>query len=146
MTTERDELAKVLHSIRDLTLECCEDCNRAIAEEILAAGYRKPSTITTIEELQALPDMTVVRTSAGTIANLVRGDAYFFGYEKTAKATVLSLPVTVLHRHSPVNPQPAPCKSADCSDDCAPCNGTDSTKWCSDCLGSASRDAGEEGS
>lgn len=30
-----EELALVLGSISDLNLECCEDCNRAIAEEIM---------------------------------------------------------------------------------------------------------------
>lgn len=71
------------------------------ADAILAAGYRKPRTITTAEELDALPDMSVVRTSAGTIANIVGHDAYFFGYEKSAHRGVLALPATVLYEPEP---------------------------------------------
>lgn len=65
------------------------------ADAILAAGYRKPRTITTREEL-AEAHMVVVRTAAGTIANLVNGKAYCFGYEASARVETLALPVTVL--------------------------------------------------
>lgn len=58
---------------------------------------REPRTVTTVEELLALPAMTVVRSAAGSIVNIVGGEAYFFGYETTAPATTLALPATVLH-------------------------------------------------
>lgn len=38
------------------------------ADAILAAGYRKPRTITTAEELDALPDGTVVMDGQGEVA------------------------------------------------------------------------------
>jgi hypothetical protein len=66
------------------------------ADAILAAGYRKIRTITTEEERKALHDLTVVRTSAGTIACLFGGRAHFFQTELTAPATVLALPITIL--------------------------------------------------
>jgi hypothetical protein len=43
-----------------------------LATAILAAGYRKPRTITTIEELDALPDMTVVMTIHGNGVTIYR--------------------------------------------------------------------------
>ena len=36
-------------------------------ERILAAGYRKPRTITTVDELDALAEGSVIRDAAGTI-------------------------------------------------------------------------------
>jgi len=58
--------------------------------------FRKPRTITTVAELDAL-HMVVVRTAAGTIANVINGRAYCFGYEGSAPASSLALPATVLH-------------------------------------------------
>lgn len=68
-----------------------------IADAILAAGYRKPRTITTPEELDALADRTVVRTAAGSIVNIVGDRAYIFGYESSAPRRTLGLPATVLY-------------------------------------------------
>lgn len=56
----------------------------------------QPRSVTTMDELLALPDMSVVRSRAGTIANIVGGQAYFFGFEKPAPIKLLALPVTVL--------------------------------------------------
>ncbi|MDI2019718.1 hypothetical protein [Paenarthrobacter nicotinovorans] len=55
-----------------------------------------PRTITTVEELLALPSLTVVRSAAGSIVNIVGDEAFFFGYEITAPVTTLALPITVL--------------------------------------------------
>lgn len=46
-------------------------------ERILAAGYRKPRTITTTEELDALPGGAVIRDNDGDVFEAVRctGDA-----------------------------------------------------------------------
>lgn len=57
-----------------------------------------PRTITTVEELLALPSLTVVRSAAGSIANIVGDEAFFFGYEVTAPVTALALPATVIHK------------------------------------------------
>ncbi|WP_409017051.1 hypothetical protein [Arthrobacter sp. MP_2.3] len=68
---------------------------RGLAGLLKNAGYQKPRTINTAEELDDA-HMVVVRTAAGTIANLVSGRAYCFGYEASAPASTLALPVTVL--------------------------------------------------
>ena len=67
------------------------------SDVLLAAGWVKPRTITTVEELLALPSLTVVRSAAGSIVNIVGDEAFFFGYEVTAPVTTLALPATVLH-------------------------------------------------
>lgn len=66
-----------------------------VAQALANAGYRKPRTITDWAELAGL-NMGVVRTSAGTIANIVDGRAYFFGYETSASVGGLGLPAVVL--------------------------------------------------
>lgn len=48
--TEREELAKLISSRHTM----------AAVDALLAAGYRKPRTITTVEELDALPNGSVV--------------------------------------------------------------------------------------
>jgi hypothetical protein len=71
-----------------------------IAVELEEKGYRKPRTITTVAELQDA-QMMVVRTDGGSIANLVNGRAYFFGYEASVPVATLALPATVLHEPQP---------------------------------------------
>ena len=51
MSTERDELAKELRKNFIFPHRVDKD----IAEELLAAGYRKPQQVTSVEELDALP-------------------------------------------------------------------------------------------
>lgn len=86
----RDELADILEATEGLDF-------MVIADLVIKSGYRRPRTITTAEELDALHDRSVVSTSAGTIANLVGDAAYFFGYEVSASRSILSLPATVLY-------------------------------------------------
>jgi hypothetical protein len=71
-TTERDELALILVNTqrsryglppRETTEHCSESC-WAETDAILAAGYRKPRTVTAVEELDALPVGAVIRTAA----------------------------------------------------------------------------------
>lgn len=96
--SERDELAGI---IADAARKSdAAHWPEAAAMAALATGYRKPRTITTAEELDAL-QMVVVRTSAGTIANIVNGRAYCFGYEASAPIGSLTLPVTVLYEPEP---------------------------------------------
>lgn len=74
------------------------------ADAILAAGYRKPRTITTAEELDTLPVESVVRSARGTIfekANF-HGDPEFPfwltpGVNHEYAGIALALPATVLH-------------------------------------------------
>lgn len=53
--SERDELADVLSDVVPQVQEYA-DAFGEIADAILAAGYRKPRTIATTEELDALPE------------------------------------------------------------------------------------------
>jgi len=69
-----------------------------VADRLAAAGYSKPRTITTREEVEALPDGSVILDSAGDVANL--RDGFWFSYEtspmthhRMAKYT----PATVLY-------------------------------------------------
>ena len=48
---ERDELARIIAS----------NHTSAAVDAILAAGYRKPRQVTTVEEMQALPMGSVIR-------------------------------------------------------------------------------------
>jgi len=68
------------------------------ADAILAAGYSKPRTITTLEEVEALTDGSVLIDSHGDVANL--RDDFWFSYE-TAPMThhrmAKYLPATVLY-------------------------------------------------
>jgi len=72
------------------------------ADAILAAGYSKPRTITTREEVEALADGSVLIDSHGDVANL--RDDFWFSYE-TAPMThhrmAKYLPATVLYEPAP---------------------------------------------
>ena len=70
----------------------------SMAAAILDAGYRKPRTITTREELQALIEGAVIIDSAGDVAELRGG--YWCGYETAAMSVHRQgkyLPATVIH-------------------------------------------------
>lgn len=87
MSTERDELARVI-------LEHDEAGTMggfALADVLLAAGYRKPQQVTTAEEVEALPNGSVIRDSWDV---LVKGGGYWrYGDVETE----VQLPATVLH-------------------------------------------------
>jgi len=61
--SERDELASVIVEAygEDPRSECPCEQDYDVADAILAAGYRRPRTVTTVEELDALPISAVVR-------------------------------------------------------------------------------------
>ena len=61
MSSERVELAAMISGV---SLES----QLADADAILAAGYRKPRQVTTVEELDALPNGTVVMDCHGEVA------------------------------------------------------------------------------
>lgn len=71
------------------------------AEAVVAAGYIKPRVITTDEEREQLPNSSVVRSDAGSIANIQDGKAYFFGFEHPVDAKMLALPITILWEVTP---------------------------------------------
>lgn len=70
----------------------------ATMEVILAAGYRKPRTITTAEEVYELSEGAVVIDSAGDVSQLRHGA--WCSYETSAmtpRRLAKYLPATVLH-------------------------------------------------
>jgi hypothetical protein len=70
--SERDELAKVIHGAPVRIAWNGEQ--KVIADAILAGGYRKPRTITTAEELDALRFGSVVVDLAGVARTKRRSD------------------------------------------------------------------------
>lgn len=67
--SERDELADILMSdalLGNSDEEFGRDYALAEADAILAAGYSKPRTITTAEELDALPPSAIIKGAGGT--------------------------------------------------------------------------------
>ena len=76
MSNERDELAKVL---QDAANPSCpigfwsEAYNyptgygKLFADALITAGYWKPRTVTTIDELDALPRLSVIRSDEGAV-------------------------------------------------------------------------------
>ena len=62
MSTERDELAEIISEHYHAANPRPTILDGHIAEAILAAGYRKPRTVTTAAELDALPVESVVMT------------------------------------------------------------------------------------
>ena len=90
MSTERDELAELLMSDEIMNVPDIGGFDYALheADVILAAGYRKPRTITTAEELDALAVGSVIRSGRGAIHE----KEVFSDYPDV----VISLPATVL--------------------------------------------------
>jgi len=75
----------------------------ALADAILAAGYRKPRTITTREELDALPSGTAILDSDGN-TNVLHDNGWVLpgsGGGYTSWAVAQALPVTVLYEPTP---------------------------------------------
>lgn len=76
-----------------------------MADAILAAGYSKPRQVSTVEELDALPDESVIKVRSGQVweaAKLTDGENIWrtFGPAKVLSSEVLgrwSLPATVLY-------------------------------------------------
>lgn len=60
MSAERDELADDLADSIFRYTGVTTSSSKSMADELLAAGYKKPRTITTVEELDALPLCSIV--------------------------------------------------------------------------------------
>jgi hypothetical protein len=100
---QRDELAKVIISAygEDSEAECPCEQDLDLADAILAAGYRKPRTVTTAEELDALPVGSVILDPAGLSLHKTE----FTGWRASngvknigpAMLEQEALPATVLH-------------------------------------------------
>jgi hypothetical protein len=102
MSTEGDELAEVINrALGDVTgiFDTSDDENRELATAILAAGYRKPATVTTPDELDALPEFTVLRSARGSVWVLQRDELSWIAPPTggLGEADGFELPATVLH-------------------------------------------------
>lgn len=82
------------NTVREAALPYIFHGTKALAD----LGWERRQTINTREELEEA-QLMVVLTDAGTIANLVNGRAFFFGYESSVPVATLALPVTVLWQH-----------------------------------------------
>ena len=97
----RDELAKVIEQAYDLNEGMATF--ELLAHAILAAGYVKPRTITTVEELDALPAGSVLNTDAGAWEKVDPDDAddiTFWlqaGNRRWNLSRDITLPATVLY-------------------------------------------------
>ena len=104
----RDELAALIESgYAGDDSDCPYEHAPSIADAILAAGYTKPRTIATAEELHALPVRSVLLTYGNKFGPLAvqklstdepAGLDYFsVGLAMPYSATEIHLPATVLH-------------------------------------------------
>lgn len=90
-TNERDELARIIApELPDVDID--GGVSRGIADAVLNAGYRKPRTITTVEELDALPEDSIIREGESVVATRI-GDSWWYPTGPFEP----NLPVTVLH-------------------------------------------------
>lgn len=93
-TEARDRLAQIID--RGMCPETPDDVRStedAIADAVLAAGWRPPARVaTTVEELDALPELAVIRDSEGTVAEL----AFGMWFSSDGRVFGLRLPATVL--------------------------------------------------
>jgi len=100
---ERDELATVIERAYDLNEGMASF--ELLAHAALTAGYRKPRTVTTAEELNALPFEAVIRDAEGHVLERW-GDAEHVqwstpGCKWFVPVTEIALPVTVLYEVQP---------------------------------------------
>ena len=87
MSTEQDELFQLMLG---------RTTTKAV-ERILAAGYRKPRTITTAKELDALELRSIVLDSGGEPFELTDNGWRYWLYEESFSSLELSFPATVLY-------------------------------------------------
>ncbi|AYN57838.1 hypothetical protein HOU49_gp50 [Arthrobacter phage Eileen] len=82
-------------------VRCRERATQKASEAILAAGYRKPRTIITATELDALPEGTIVKTEYRfyQVEASRHGIAWWviFNEQHYFRSADIELPVTVVH-------------------------------------------------
>jgi len=66
-------------------------------EEVLAAGYRKPRTVNTVEELDALPNHVVIRDAEPCTMQLIDGYWYIPNVNERFLTRDIDLPAIVIH-------------------------------------------------
>lgn len=113
--SERDELAKVIfNSNRGNTQIDLQDDRRLkgsqlawagySADAILAAGYRRPRTVTTVEELDALPAGSMILDSDPDALLRTESAGWYSvhdGDHIPYSSSAITLPATVLHEPDP---------------------------------------------
>lgn len=99
MSTQRDELAEIIDAgYVTSTSDCPFDHGPEIAESIIAAGYRKPRTITTSEELDTLPQWSAILDGQGDVAQKLNGRWHFPETAAEGASKVIKHgPVTLIH-------------------------------------------------
>jgi hypothetical protein len=104
--SERDELAKLLFTLPvsdrggDTAPEIINLCDEA-AQAILAAGYNKPRTVTTVEELDALPEGTTIVDQAERLTLEETSMSCLEWVDRHGNACHVELPATVLFTPEP---------------------------------------------
>jgi hypothetical protein len=95
----RDELAGVIDNVNDVIGLFTDERNK-IADAVLAAGYVKPRVITTVDELDALPDGSVIQANNGKGAAAIREDRQWYMpnpfYKWEYDSAKVTLPAIVL--------------------------------------------------
>lgn len=99
MTYQPDELAELLKrsEANQTTFEHNLTYHRSTAKDLLAAGYYRPRTITTLDELDALPDGAVILDEDNDVSR--RRGGLWCGHETAALTSVRMakfLPAAVL--------------------------------------------------
>lgn len=101
----RDELYKCVFDAFDALDDPAETRNAPaiITDDLISAGYSKPRTITTAEELDTLPDESVVLSDFGVIHqkcfDFASDDTFWMGIGADEEYTAgkIALPATVLY-------------------------------------------------
>jgi len=100
----REELAELLEEEQEAgrwASSPTADLYGFMADAILAAGYSKPRTITTVEELDAIPAWSVVRSEQATIWEKFEGNGGDFWAETMTlgkhPSSHIALPATVIY-------------------------------------------------
>ena len=102
--TDREELARIIDENYEIDIDSpAIGTDLVCADAILTAGYRKPRTITTVEEVAALPEGTVIRSQTHgyvfELATTIRNKAYGYSFAEETGSFIDDsyLPATVLY-------------------------------------------------
>lgn len=103
MNTQRDELAKTVREVTDLWEEPLDDVHDVpqIVNAILADGYSKPRTITTVKGLGTVYAGAILLDAEGRTWGIESSTERFFavqdGPDETYQDDDVKLPATVIH-------------------------------------------------
>ncbi len=106
--SERDELAEIIQDVGEYIpgshAEDYTDPTKA-ADAIIAAGYRKPRTITLVEELRDIYAGTIIKDADTTVWAIDGGSDQFYPIEEGRGETYqdedIALPAIVLWEETP---------------------------------------------